>query len=161
VFADADMKQAISMSVRAAFANQGQICLCGSRILVERSAHDSFAKSFIEQTRMLKQGDPLDESTQQGAVSSKQHFDKVMSYIELAKKDGGTILCGGQAAKSLPDRCRNGWFIEPTVITGLSANSRCNQEEIFGPVVSITPFDSLDDVIAMANSVEYGLSASV
>ena len=161
IFADADMSQAIPGAVRAAFSNQGQICLCGSRILVERSALDRFVNEFVKRTKHLKQGDPLEDATEQGAVTSKPHFDKVTSYIEIAKREGGKVLCGGSPPASLPKRCRDGWFIEPTVITGLDANCRTNQEEIFGPVVTILPFDSEAAGIAMANSTPYGLAASI
>jgi aminomuconate-semialdehyde/2-hydroxymuconate-6-semialdehyde dehydrogenase len=163
VFADADMTVAIPAAVKAAFSNQGQICLCGSRILVERSAFDRFVAEFVPLVKRLRHGDPLDESTEQGAVTSQPHFDKVMSYIELAKREGGTIICGGGSptGDSLPKRCRGGWFIEPTVITGLDAKCRTNQEEIFGPVVTILPFDSEKDAIAHANCTPYGLAASV
>jgi aminomuconate-semialdehyde/2-hydroxymuconate-6-semialdehyde dehydrogenase len=147
--------------VRAAFANQGQICLCGSRLFVEKSAHAAVMGQFVERVKALKVGDPLDPATEFGAVTSKQHYEKVMSYIDLAKREGGTILCGGGRPNGLPDRCRDGYFIEPTVITGLDARCRVNQEEIFGPVVTIMPFERDADVIEMANSVEYGLSASV
>ncbi len=155
------MAQAIPVAVRAAFSNQGQICLCGSRILVERSAIDRFTSEFVKRTQQLKQGDPLDPATEQGAVTSKPHFDKVMSYIDLARQEGGTILCGGQPPPHLPERCRRGWFIEPTVIAGLDSRCRTNQEEIFGPVVTIIPFDSEVEAFAMANSTPYGLAASV
>jgi aminomuconate-semialdehyde/2-hydroxymuconate-6-semialdehyde dehydrogenase len=161
VFADADLKQAIPGAVKAAFSNQGQICLCGSRIFVERSIIDRFTEEFVAITQRLKQGDPLDESTEQGAVTSQQHFDKVMSYIDLAKSEGGKVLSGGGRPPHLPDRCKDGWFIQPTVIAGLGSNCRTNQEEIFGPVVSIIPFDSEPDAIAMANSTPYGLAASL
>lgn len=161
IFADADMDQAITTSVRSSFANQGQICLCGSRMMVEKQAYKSIVEQFVERVKQLKIGDPLDPATEFGAVTSKQHYDKVMSYIELAKQEGGTILCGGKRPPHLPERCKGGYFIEPTVITGLSNTCRTNQEEIFGPVVSIIPFDRDDEVVQMANDVEYGLSASV
>lgn len=161
IFADANLDEAISTSVRSSFANQGQICLCGSRMMIERRAHDDFIARFVERVKALNIGDPLDPATEFGAVISKQHYDKVMSYIELAQREGGTIVCGGGRPKTLPDRCRNGYFIEPTVITGVGPHCRTNQEEIFGPVVTIAPFDSDDQAVAMANCVEYGLSASV
>jgi aminomuconate-semialdehyde/2-hydroxymuconate-6-semialdehyde dehydrogenase len=161
IFADADMSQAVPQSVRAAFANQGQICLCGSRMFVEESVHAAVIEQFVERVRSLKIGDPLDPATEFGAVTSKQHYEKVMGYIDLAKREGGKILCGGGRPKQLPDRCRNGYFVEPTVITGLDARCRVNQEEIFGPVVTIMPFERDVDVVEMANGVEYGLSASV
>jgi aminomuconate-semialdehyde/2-hydroxymuconate-6-semialdehyde dehydrogenase len=152
----ADMTQAVPQSVRAAFANQGQICLCGSRVFVEKSAVNSWIDQFVERTRSLKVGDPLDPATEFGAVTSKQHYDKIMGYIDLAKREGGEILCGGGRPSQLPERCRNGYFIEPTVISGLDSKCRVNQEEIFGPVVTIMPFEDDAKVIEMANSVEYG-----
>jgi aminomuconate-semialdehyde/2-hydroxymuconate-6-semialdehyde dehydrogenase len=160
VFADADMEQAIATSVRAAFSNQGQICLCGSRVLVERSAYDAFVSEFVRRAGKLKIGDPSDPSTEQGAVTSRAHLDKVMGYVELAKSEGGTIECGGKAATAPNERCRNGFFIEPTVITGLSHTCRTNQEEIFGPVVTIAPFDDEEQAIELANCTEYGLAAN-
>jgi len=160
VFADAEFDQAVATSVRAAFANQGEICLCGSRIFVERSIHDRFVEQFIERTRQLKQGDPLEESTQQGALISRDHMKKVTDAIALARQEGGTIAIGGKPA-SVPGRCADGFFVEPTVVTGLPATSRTCQEEIFGPVVTITPFDDEDEVVRQVNSVRYGLSSSL
>ena len=161
IFADADLDKAIETSVRSSFANQGQICLCGSRILVERSAYDRFLDQFVARVKKLKIGDPLEPATEQGALASKLHYDKVNSYLRIAADEGGELLCGGNRPDNLPDRCKKGYFIEPTVIANLSCNCRTNQEEIFGPVVTVTPFDSDQEVIEMANSVEYGLSASI
>ena len=161
VFADADMDAAVPTAVRASFSNQGQICLCGSRVFVERPAYDAFLARFLSLTAALVQGDPLEESTQQGAVVSKAHFDKVMGYIELAREEGGTILAGGSPATGLPERCRDGFFIQPTVVTGLPNDCRINREEIFGPVVTIMPFDGEDEVVEWANATDYGLSASI
>ncbi len=161
VFADADMDTAVPTAVRASFSNQGQICLCGSRVFVERPAYDAFVERFVELTSELVQGDPLDDATQQGAVVSKAHYDKVMGYIDLAREEGGTILTGGAAAENLPQRCRDGYFIQPTVVTGLPADCRVNQEEIFGPVVTVMPFDDEDEVVGWANGTDYGLSSSV
>jgi aminomuconate-semialdehyde/2-hydroxymuconate-6-semialdehyde dehydrogenase len=161
VFADADYDDALATSVKAAFLNQGEICLCGSRLFVERSIADRFTRDVVERTKRLKVGDPLEDGVDVGAIVSRPHFDKIMAAIDLAKREGGTILCGGRAAPGLNERCRDGFFIEPTVVTGLDHRCRVNQEEIFGPVVSIMPFDAEDDVIAMANSVKYGLSSSV
>jgi aminomuconate-semialdehyde/2-hydroxymuconate-6-semialdehyde dehydrogenase len=115
----------------------------------------------VQRVKQLRHGDPLDPQTEQGAIASSQHFDKVMSYIDLAQKEGGKILCGGRPARDLPERCRGGWFIEPTVITGLDARCRTNQEEIFGPVVTIMPFDKEHEAVEMANCTPYGLAASV
>ncbi len=161
VFADADMEQALAGSLRAAFANQGQICLCGSRIFVERPVYDDFVDRFAAGARNLRVGDPLEESTQQGALVSKAHFDKVMDYIRLAREDGGTLHCGGGPPDELPARCRDGFFIRPTVITDLPADCRVIREEIFGPVVTITPFDEEDEVVEQANATRYGLAASI
>jgi len=161
IFADADFDLAVKTSVQSSFANQGQICLCGSRILVERSIHDRFVEALLSQTKSLKIGDPLDPVTDHGAITSKVQIDKVMSYIELAKSEGGSIACGGRRPDSLPDRCKNGYFIEPTIITGLGPNCRTNQEEIFGPVVTVIPFADEAQAIEIANGTPYGLSASV
>jgi aminomuconate-semialdehyde/2-hydroxymuconate-6-semialdehyde dehydrogenase len=161
VFADADMDEAIKTSVRSSFQNQGQICLCGSRMLVEQSAYPAFLERFVAAAGTLRQGDPLDPETEQGAVVSKAHFDKIMSYIKLAQDEGGKVLCGGGPPEPISERCKNGYFIRPTVIIGLPMSCRTNQEEIFGPVVTIAPFSGEDEAIAAANASPYGLSASV
>ena len=161
VFADAEMELALGNSLRAAFSNQGQICLCGSRIYVERGAYDDFVARFVAAAQNLRIGDPLEESTQQGALISQAHFDKVMAYIALAREEGGTIRCGGGPPDGLPERCRDGFFIRPTVITDLQPDSRVIQEEIFGPVVTITPFDEEQEAVEQANSTRYGLAASI
>jgi aminomuconate-semialdehyde/2-hydroxymuconate-6-semialdehyde dehydrogenase len=147
-------------TVRSSFSNQGQICLCGSRIFVERPLYERFKTDFVERVSRLKIGDPLEAETNVGAVASKQHLEKVLSYIELAKQENGVILLGGKAAK-LTGRCGGGYFIEPTVIENLAFDCRTNTEEIFGAVVSVMPFDAEDEVLRYANSVEYGLSATV
>ena len=159
IFADCDYDEMLKTTVRSSFANQGQICLCGSRIFVEESIYERFKKDFVERTSTLKVGDPNDK-VNLGAIVSKTHFDKILSYVELAKDEGGTILTGGQAVQ-LEGRCSNGWFIAPTVIEGLDYNCRTNQEEIFGPVVTIMPFKSEDEVLKYANSVEYGLASTL
>jgi aminomuconate-semialdehyde/2-hydroxymuconate-6-semialdehyde dehydrogenase len=161
VFADADLDAAITGSVRSSFANQGQICLCGSRVFVERSAYNHFVDRFIEKASQLKMGDPLDEKTEQGAIVNKTQLEKIKFYVDLAQTEGGEIVLGGKAPASINDRCRNGYFFLPTVITGLPVSCRTNRDEIFGPVVTITPFDSEDEVIRYANDVDYGLSSSV
>jgi aminomuconate-semialdehyde/2-hydroxymuconate-6-semialdehyde dehydrogenase len=160
IFADCDFEQAIDTSIRSSFSNQGEICLCGSRILVERSLYHRFVTEFTKRTQGLKVGDPLDEKTKVGALVSEAHMNKVLSYIELAKQEGGNILCGGRQIKIF-GRCENGYFVEPTVITSLDQNCRTNQEEIFGPVVTIMPFDTEDEAIAFANATTYGLSATI
>lgn len=161
VFADASLDEAVAGSVRAAFTNQGEICLCGSRIFVERAIHEEFVSRFVDATRTLKVGDPSDESTDVGTLISQQHREKVEGYIQLAAEEGGTIVTGGGRPSSLPDRVRGGWFLEPTVVTGLSARCRTTTEEIFGPVVTITPFDSESEAIDCANTSRYGLSATL
>jgi aminomuconate-semialdehyde/2-hydroxymuconate-6-semialdehyde dehydrogenase len=161
VFADCDLDDCVATSVRSSFTNQGEICLCGSRILVERSIFPQFLEKFVAVTKTFKAGDPQDASSNMGALISKAHFDKVASYVALAKKEGGTIVTGGQRPSGLPNRCSDGFFLEPTIITGLSSVARCNQEEIFGPVVTVMPFDTEEEAVRIANGTVYGLSASV
>jgi len=161
VFADADLDAAIAGSVRSSFANQGQVCLCGSRVFVERSAYDDFVNRFVDKASKLNSGDPLDEKTEQGAIVSKTQLDKVKFYVDLAQKEGGEIALGGKAPDPINDRCRDGYFFKPTVITGLPVSCRTNREEIFGPVVTITPFNNEEEVIGYANDCEYGLSSSI
>lgn len=160
IFADCNYDEMLDTTVRSSFSNQGQICLCGSRIFVERPIYEKFKTDFVARASKLKIGDPLEESTNIGAVVSKPHMEKILSYIELAKEEGGTILCGGKQV-NLEGRCSSGYFIGPTVIEGLSHSCRTNQEEIFGPVVSIMPFDTETEVLGYANSVRYGLSATL
>src|ERR1700756_1268953 len=133
VFADADLDAAIAGSVRSSFANQGQVCLCGSRVFVERSAYDNFVNRFLDKVSKLKGGDPLDEKTEQGAIVSKTQLDKVKFYVDLAQKEGGKIALGGKVPEPINDRCREGYFFKPTVITDLPVSCRTNREEIFGP----------------------------
>lgn len=160
VFADVDIAHTARHVARAAFTNQGEICLCGSRIFVERSIYDTFRQALISETARFVVGDPLDEATKTGALVGRDHMEKVLSYIQLAREEGGTVLCGGE--RVVPDgRCAGGFFVAPTLIEGLDPFCRVNQEEIFGPVATLIPFDSEDDVIAWANSTPYGLAASV
>jgi aminomuconate-semialdehyde/2-hydroxymuconate-6-semialdehyde dehydrogenase len=161
VFADADMEQAVATSIQSSFANQGEICLCSSRLFVERTAYDEFLDRFLAATKRLRIGDPLEDATEVGALVSEAHRKKVEGYVALAKEEGGEILTGGKRPANLPERVRDGYFLEPTVIAGLDCNRRVVQEEIFGPVVTVTPFDSADEAIAYANGTRYGLSASV
>lgn len=161
VFADADLDRVVPEIVRSAFANQGQICLCGSRILVDASKFDAFRDAFVKATQNLRSGDPSDASTQQGALVSQEHLEKVQGYIALAEEEGGSILCGGNTPEGLPERVKNGYFLEPTVVSGLDASCRVMQEEIFGPVVTLTPFRSEEEALAIANDVPYGLASSV
>ena len=160
VFADCDLKKAVKTTVTASFSNQGQICLCGSRIFVERSIYEEYKTAFLKEVNALKVGPPMEADSKIGAVVSKPHMEKVLSYVEIAKEEGGKILTGGHQLK-MEGEFSEGYFIAPTVIEGLSFDCRTNQEEIFGPVVTIMPFDTEEEVIMMANSTVYGLAASV
>lgn len=160
VFGDCDFEQAVSTSISSSFSNQGEICLCGSRILVERGIYDRFVEEFVKRTKELVIGDPLDEETRVGALISEAHMNKVLGYIALAKKEGGQVRAGGHRVM-LKGRCEGGYFVEPTVITELDQQCRTNQEEIFGPVVTIQPFDNEEEALQFANSTVYGLSATV
>ncbi|MBP6234945.1 MAG: aldehyde dehydrogenase [Saprospiraceae bacterium] len=160
IFADCDYEEMLATSVRSSFANQGQICLCGSRIFVERPLYEKFKTDFVARVSKLQVGDPMDNNTKTGAVVSEAHMNKVLSYIELAKAEGGTVITGGERA-NVPDRCAEGWFINPSVIEGLAYNCRTNQEEIFGPIVTIMPFDTEEEVLMYANSTDYGLAATL
>lgn len=161
IFADCDFDEMMRTTIRSSFQNQGQICLCGSRILIEESIYEKFRDEFVERTQKLTVGDPLAPKTRQGAVVSKQHFDKVLGHIEVARKEGGKILTGGKAAEVAGARVKNGWFIEPTIIEGLDMSCSTNQDEIFGPVVTIIPFKTEEEAIQMANGTEYGLASTV
>ena len=161
VFADANLDEAVAASVRSSFANQGQICLCGSRIFVQRPVYETFVERLTAGATALRIGDPLDESTQQGALVSKAHLDKVMSYVDLARAEGGRIRCGGARPPMVNERCKDGYFFQPTVITDLPPRCRVNTEEIFGPVVTVTPFETEDEVLDHANATQYGLSATI
>lgn len=160
IFADCDWEKMMATTIRSSFTNQGQICLCGSRILIERSVYEKFKDEFVERTRQLKIGDPLNEDSKQGAIVSKVHFEKMKAAIETAKQEGGTILCGGNVIKP-EGRCADGYFFEPTVIENLGPECRTNTEEIFGPVVTLQPFDAIDEAITLANAVMYGLSTTI
>ena len=160
IFADCDFEEAVSTSIHSSFSNQGEICLCGSRVLVERSIYEKFVDEFVKRTKELTVGDPLEERTRVGALVSEAHMNKVLSYIALAKEEGGKILCGGKQI-TIAGRCANGYFVESTVIVGLDQYCRTNEEEIFGPVVTIMPFDTEEEAITFANSTAYGLSATI
>jgi aminomuconate-semialdehyde/2-hydroxymuconate-6-semialdehyde dehydrogenase len=160
VFADCDFEAALAAALRSAFTNQGQICLCGSRILVEKPLYSRFRDALVERTRALRLGDPLEPGTDQGALVSRQHLDKVLSCLEVGRQEGGRVLCGGKRAE-VGGRCREGWFVEPTLLEGLGPATRTNQEEIFGPVATLQPFVSDDEAVALANATAYGLAASV
>ena len=161
VFADADLSDAnLDTIVRSGFANQGEICLCGSRLLVQRSIYERFRQRYLARVQQLVVGDPLEPSTQLGALVSRVHFDKVMGCIAQARSEGATVLCGGEAVR-VPGRCADGWFVAPTVLEGLPNAAATNQTEIFGPVVGLIPFEDEADAIALANDSRYGLAASV
>lgn len=160
IFADCDWEKMMRTTIQSSFSNQGQICLCGSRILVEESIYERFKAEFIERAKKLTVGDPLDDHSKQGAVVSKVHFDKVMGCIELARQEGGRILLGGNAVKGT-GRCENGYFIEPTIIEGLGADCRTNMEEIFGPVVTLQSFKTEEEALQLANTSDYGLAATI
>lgn len=161
VFADADLSDAnLDVIVRSGFSNQGEICLCGSRLLVERSIHDDFKRRYLEKVKALRVGDPNDASSDLGALVSEPHFDKVMACVARAREEGGMVLAGGEAV-NVPGRCAGGRFVAPTVIEGLPQDCATNREEIFGPVVTLIPFDSEDEAIAIANGTDYGLAASL
>ena len=160
IFADCDFDKALSTTIRSSFANQGQICLCGSRIFIERPIYEKFKNAFVEKINKSKVSFPRDPEAKLGAVVSKPHMEKVLSYIDLAKEEGGTVLSGGEQVH-LEGEYANGYYIRPTIIEGLSYDCRVNQEEIFGPVVTITPFDTEEEALMMANSTVYGLASTV
>lgn len=160
IFDDCDFDKALKTTVHSSFANQGQICLCGSRIFVQRGIYEKFRDAFVEKTKQLKVGNPLDESSRLGAVVSKPHMEKVLSHIVLAKEEGATVLTGGHQVV-LDGELKDGYYIAPTIIEGLPHTCRTNQEEIFGPVVTIMPFDTEEEALEMANSTVYGLASTV
>jgi aminomuconate-semialdehyde/2-hydroxymuconate-6-semialdehyde dehydrogenase len=160
IFSDCDLEKAVATTVRSSFANQGEICLCGERLFVQRGIFDKFLEKFVAMTKSWEVGDPRDPSSTVGALISKQHLEKCLYYIDLAKKLGGKIECGGERVK-LEGRCSNGFFLSPCILTNLSPSCAVNQEEIFGPVVCLIPFDTVSEVIQLANDIPYGLSASV
>ncbi len=160
IFADCDFENAVKTTIKSSFSNQGEICLCGSRIFIERPIYEKFKTAFIEEAKKLTVGDPLDEKTKMGAIVSKVHYEKIIGYIQLAIEEGGKILFGGKSVNPGGNNS-NGYFIEPTIIEGLPYDCRTNQEEIFGPVVTIMPFDTDEEVLKYANSTSYGLAATV
>lgn len=155
IFADCDMQEAVKTSVKSSFTNQGEICLCGSRILVEESVYEDFKRQFLEECKKIVVGNPMDAEADLGALVSRDHLEKVASYVSLAKEEGGKILCGGNALD------REGFYFEPTVIEGLDETCRTNQEEIFGPVVTLSKFSSEEEMINIANATRYGLSCTI
>lgn len=161
VFDDCDLNEAADLATRAAFSNQGQICLCGSRLLVQRPLFEKMRDAVTARAKGMVVGDPNDPGTHQGSLVSKAHRDKVASMVDKARSLGATIHAGGSPATELPDRCKEGYFYKPTVMTGLDPRCAVEQEEIFGPVVSMTPFDTEEEAINIANGTQYGLAATV
>jgi len=159
IFADCDYDDMLETTVRSSFANQGQICLCGSRIFVEATIYEKFKVDFVKKVKQLKVGHPSEDPTDIGALVSKPHIEKVINYINIAKDEGGKILCGGN--RVTVKNYENGYYLEPTIIEVETDECRVNQEEIFGPVVTIMPFETEDEVLQMANKVKYGLSATL
>ncbi|MFT5581265.1 MAG: aminomuconate-semialdehyde/2-hydroxymuconate-6-semialdehyde dehydrogenase, partial [Psychromonas sp.] len=160
IFDDCDFDAMLSTTMRSSFANQGQICLCGSRIFVQKGIYEKFKKAFVEKTDKAKVSFPSDPKAHLGALVSESHLNKVLSFVQLAKDEGGTVLSGGERVH-LPAPHDKGYYLRPTIIEGLDYKCRTNQEEIFGPVVTITPFDTEEEALMMANSTEYGLSATI
>ncbi len=159
VFEDCDFEKTVAGVLRSAFTNQGQICLCGSRILIQESIYERFRDALVKKAQQLKIADPLHSDTKQGALVSQQHYNKVCSYLELAIEEGGTILCGGKV--KVDGRCAQGWFIQPVLIEGLPNNCKTNQEEIFGPVATLQSFTDESEAISLANESDYGLACSI
>lgn len=160
VFADCDLDEALDTTLRSSFTNQGQICLCGSRVLVQRAIYETFRDRLVERVKRLRVGDPRDPSSDLGAVVSHDHMEKVLSYVKLAQQEGGRVLCGGERV-ILEGALGTGWYVAATVIEGLPVHCRTDQEEIFGPVISIAPFDEEEEALARANNTPYGLAAVV
>jgi aminomuconate-semialdehyde/2-hydroxymuconate-6-semialdehyde dehydrogenase len=160
IFDDCDFDKMLSTTIRSSFSNQGQICLCGSRVLIQRGIYEKFKNAFVDKVSKMNVGNPLHADTKTGAVVSEAHMNKVLSYIDLAVQEGGNVLCGGKRVR-LENELSEGFYIQPTIIEGLGPACRTNLEEIFGPVVTLQPFDSEEDAIRLANITEYGLAASV
>ncbi len=161
IFADCDFEATLDGVLRAGYTNQGQVCMCGSRILVEAPLYERFRDRFVQRVRSLRVGDPLAPDTDQGALVSPEHRDKVLAAVATARAEGGRVLCGGEAIVPASSRCRNGWFVSPAVAEGLDQACRTNREEIFGPLATLQPFADEAEALALANDVPYGLAASV
>lgn len=161
IFEDADLEKAVPGSIRAAFLNSGQVCLAGSRILVQRSIFDKFVDKFTEAAKNLKVGDPSEEGTDMGPLVSEQHYNKVVSYLDVAKEEGAKLIYGGKRPENLPEHIKNGFYLEPTIYITEDPYSRMNQEEIFGPVVTVIPFDTEEEAIQIANATKFGLDGVV
>ncbi len=161
IFADCDYDKMLATTLHSSFANQGEICLCGSRILVEESIYDQFLNDFVAKTKALKVGPPDLSSSKIGAIVSEDHYNKIRSYVQLAQEEGGRIECGGTRPDDLPETHQQGFYLLPTIITGLDQQCRTNQEEIFGPVVTVESFKTETEALEKANATKYGLSASL
>ncbi len=160
IFDDCDFDKALATTLNSSFANQGQICLCGSRIYIQRGIYDRFRDAFVQKVSEMKVGNPKDDQNKMGAIVSEPHYNKILEYIQIAKEEGGTVLTGGEAVK-LDGDLADGWYIRPTIIEGLDEQCRTNQEEIFGPVVTIQPFDTEEEALELANSTGYGLASTI
>lgn len=160
IFADCDFDKTVDEVFRASFANQGQICLCASRLYIERSIYDKFKQALVAKAQTLQPGDPLDSGTQMGAIVSAPHLEKVKHYIALAQEEGGTVLAGGEQVHP-EGRCANGYFLQPTIVEGLENQAKCNQQEIFGPVITLQPFDTDEQALSLANESQYGLASTI
>ena len=160
VFADCNFDEAVSGLADAVFLNTGQVCLCAERVYVERKIFDAFVQALKRKAESLHPGWPNDKKTDLGPLISKQHREKVLSYYGLAQEEGATIVTGGGVPKFGDDR-DHGFYVEPTIYTGLPESARCVKEEIFGPVCHVAPFDSEEQAVAMANDTKYGLAASI
>lgn len=160
IFADCDFDRTVEQVFKASFSNQGQICLCASRLYIERPIYEKFKQALVTKTLALQPNDPLLNSSEMGAIVSKAHMQKVLSYIEDAKTQGGKVLTGGEQAK-LSGRCQNGYFLQATIIENLANDTRCNQEEIFGPVITLQAFDTDEEALALANDSDYGLATTI
>ena len=160
IFADCDFDNTVEQVFRASFANQGQICLCASRLYIERPIYEKFKQALVDKAKALQPNDPLLDDSQMGALVSKSHLEKVLGYIELAKAEGGKILAGGKQV-NLAGRCQKGYFLQPTIIENLDNQAQCNQEEIFGPVITLQPFDTDEEALTLANDSNYGLAATI
>jgi aminomuconate-semialdehyde/2-hydroxymuconate-6-semialdehyde dehydrogenase len=160
IFSDCDYEKALSRTLDSSFDNQGQICLCGSRIFVQKEIYEKFKNDFVEKVSQMKVGNPKDDDSRLGALVSKSHMEKVLSYVDLAKEEGGKVLTGGNRV-ILEGELKDGWYVEPTIIEGLAFDCRTNQEEIFGPVVTIMPFETEEEVLMYANSTQYGLASTI
>lgn len=159
IFADCDFEEAIKTTLNSSFSNQGEICLCGSRILIEKPLYEKFCDELVKRTLKMTVGNPADDNVKLGAIVSEQHMNKVLSYIDLAQQEGGKILCGGK--RKIVEGFENGYYIEPTILEGLPQNCRTNMEEIFGPVVTLQAFETVEEALQLANATEFGLAATI